>query len=329
MNPPVFLAANALIAHLFRFAMNGFVSSWPVFTHVPKSRKKAWVLGLITVCLLQLPLSMKATCTNYLDFTIGTTSGLSSTFLKTIAYSSAYSGRQTNGKLRFTKSQGESSAGITAQSRFKLTGDFSLIVEAFWETGNNSIAGIWARGSNASVGVYFTSPSQVYFNGCQPGCSGAAESSPYKELRIDKTGSTVTAYIHDPNFLIPHWKDVGTRTIFGEVTIELSMFQQQSGLPSSQSPASCSFDNFSLITDTCPLVDTTSNAPPLQIFAATQICFLSEFSQIYQIQYSDELDPPNWTPLIDNIPGNGDSICHFQPARNPPKRYYRVVTVAQ
>jgi len=65
----------------------------------------------------------------------------------------------------------------------------------------------------------------------------------------------------------------------------------------------------------------------VSIYCAAEICWLSDATKQYQVQFTSEVSSGEWLDLGTVIQGNGNEICVFDSTRGRQKRFYRVQTL--
>ncbi len=69
----------------------------------------------------------------------------------------------------------------------------------------------------------------------------------------------------------------------------------------------------------------TNSPVPVSIYPAVELAWNSQSNQLYQVQYSTDLDPNLWSDLGAPIQGNGTVNQVLDSTRDGPKKYYRVL----
>ena len=71
----------------------------------------------------------------------------------------------------------------------------------------------------------------------------------------------------------------------------------------------------------------TAAGPELHAFTAIELCWPSETNQLYQVQWTPSLNPPEWSSLGPVVSGSGTNVSVFDSTRTHPQGFYRVQIV--
>jgi hypothetical protein len=79
--------------------------------------------------------------------------------------------------------------------------------------------------------------------------------------------------------------------------------------------------------DSVDVTCVSTNATLASIYTAVEVCWPSETSKQYQLQWSSAVDSTNWFSMGSQVSGTGTNICVFDSTRGHEKRFYRVITI--